>query len=174
MGETATDLPALTLKIALRGEEVVVTASKIESTIVNAPATMSVVTADTIATSPAQNYADLLRAVPGVNVIQMSARDINLTSRQATSTLTSSQLTLLDGRSIYLDFFGLVNGCVARGVADPDMVRDFLLFYYLWWRDEIMEPMRKTLRIEADHPKVKPVWWVPLRHLDALAEPRKS
>jgi outer membrane receptor protein involved in Fe transport len=38
----------------------------------------------------------------------MSARDINITSRQATSTLTSSQLTLLDGRSIYLDFFGLV------------------------------------------------------------------
>ena len=108
VGEAATDLPALTLKIAMRGEEVVVTASKIESTIVNAPATMSVVTSDTIATSPAQNYADLLRAVPGVNVIQMSARDINLTSRQATSTLTSSQLTLLDGRSIYLDFFGLV------------------------------------------------------------------
>jgi len=108
VGETASDLPALTLKIALRGEEVVVSASKIESTLVNAPATMSVVTADTIAASPAQNYGDLLRAVPGVNVIQMSARDINITSRQATSTLTSSQLTLLDGRSIYLDFFGLV------------------------------------------------------------------
>jgi hypothetical protein len=65
-----------------------------------------------------------------------------------------------------------VNGCVARGVADPEIVRDFLLFYYLWWRDEIMEPMRKTRRIAADHPKVKPVWWEPLTHLDALAEPR--
>ena len=58
--------------------------------------------------SPAQNYGDLLRAVPGMNVIQMSARDINLTTRQATSTLANSQLVLLDGRSIYLDFFGLV------------------------------------------------------------------
>jgi outer membrane receptor protein involved in Fe transport len=43
-----------------------------------------------------------------VNVIQMSARDINLTSRQGTSTLSNSQLALLDGRSIYLDFFGLI------------------------------------------------------------------
>ncbi len=47
-------------------------------------------------------------SVPGVNVIQMSARDINLTSRQSTSTLSNSQLALLDGRSIYLDFFGLI------------------------------------------------------------------
>ena len=49
-----------------------------------------------------------------------------------------------------LDFFALVNGCLARGVADPDLVRDFLLFYYLWWRDEIMDPLRKTQRILAD------------------------
>src|SRR5439155_16776899 len=58
--------------------------------------------------TPAQNYGDLLRGVPGVNVIQLSARDINITSRQATSTLSNTQLVLLDGRSVYLDFFGLV------------------------------------------------------------------
>ena len=91
-----------------REEIVVVSASKVESTVINAPATLSVVTADTIESSPAQNFGDLLRAVPGLNIIQMSARDINITARQATSTLTASQLTLLDGRSIYLDFFGLV------------------------------------------------------------------
>lgn len=91
-----------------REEVVVVTASKIESTLTNAPATMSVVTSDTIQSSPAQNYGDLLRSVPGLNVIQMSNRDINLTSRQGTNTLSNSQLALLDGRSIYLDFFGLI------------------------------------------------------------------
>lgn len=91
-----------------REEVVVVSASKVESTLVNAPATMSVITPDVLATSPAQNYGDLLRSVPGLNVIQMSARDINLTSRQSTSTLSNSQLALLDGRSIYLDFFGLI------------------------------------------------------------------
>src|SRR4029077_5425421 len=53
-------------------------------------------------------YGDLLRSVPGVNVIQLSARDVNVTNRQGTSTLSNSQLVLLDDRSIYLDFFGLV------------------------------------------------------------------
>ncbi len=91
-----------------REEVVVVTASKVESTLVNAPATMTVVDSQTIAASPAQNFGDLLRAVPGMNVIQTSARDINLATRDAAGTLTNSQLTLLDGRSIYLDFFGMV------------------------------------------------------------------
>jgi iron complex outermembrane receptor protein len=91
-----------------REEVIVVSASKVESTLINAPATMTVIDADTLVTSPAQNYGDLLRSVPGLNVIQTSARDFNITARQATSTLTDSQLVLLDGRSIYLDFFGLV------------------------------------------------------------------
>ncbi len=98
----------VTLALALRREEVVVTASRVETARVDAPATVSVVSAETIAASPAQNFGDLLRAVPGVNVVQTSARDVNLTARQATSTLANSQLALLDGRSIYLDFFGLV------------------------------------------------------------------
>jgi outer membrane receptor protein involved in Fe transport len=61
-----------------------------------------------LASTPAQNYGDLLRSLPGVNVIQLSARDVNVTNRQGTSTLSNSQLVLLDDRSIYLDFFGLV------------------------------------------------------------------
>ncbi len=108
VARASVEVPSMTLKITLPGEEVVVTASKAESSLVNAPATMSVVSSETIETSPAQNYGDLLRNVPGLNVIQMSARDINLTSRQGTSTLSNSQLALLDGRSIYLDFFGLI------------------------------------------------------------------
>ncbi len=89
-------------------EQVVVTASHSEEALVNAPATVSVVTTSTIQRSPAANMGDLLRSVPGVNVTQVSARDINITARGATSTLATSQLALVDGRSIYLDFFGMV------------------------------------------------------------------
>ena len=89
-------------------EQVVVTASKIEEKLVNAPATMTVVTSDVIESTPATNYAELFRAVPGVNLSQTSARDFNLTMRSATSTLATSTLALLDGRSLYLDFFGFV------------------------------------------------------------------
>jgi outer membrane receptor protein involved in Fe transport len=91
-----------------REEEVVVTASKQETTVIDAPATVSVVGADAIETSPTQDYAEMLRSVPGVNVIQMSARDFNLTARQATGTIATSQIALVDGRSIYLDFFGVI------------------------------------------------------------------
>jgi iron complex outermembrane receptor protein len=89
-------------------EQLVVTASKTEQQLVNAPATLSVVSADVIASTPATNYAELLRSVPGVNIAQTSARDFNITLRSATSTLSTSQLALIDGRSLYLDFFGFV------------------------------------------------------------------
>jgi len=107
-GET-TDEPAKSEEPIRIAEEITVeSASKAETTLINAPATMSVVTSRALETSPAQTYAELLRSVPGMNVIQMSARDMNLTTRQATSTLNNSQLVLVDGRSVYLDFFGLV------------------------------------------------------------------
>ncbi len=89
-------------------EQVVVTASRTEQALVNAPATVSLIDARTIQASPSTSYAELLRAVPGMNVTQTSARDINLTSRGATGTLATSQLALVDGRSIYQDFFGFV------------------------------------------------------------------
>jgi outer membrane receptor protein involved in Fe transport len=101
-------LPPISIDLASVNDTVVVSASKSESALIDAPATMSVITSAALASTPAQNYGDLLRSVPGVNVIQLSARDINVTNRQGTSTLSNSQLVLLDDRSIYLDFFGLV------------------------------------------------------------------
>jgi iron complex outermembrane receptor protein len=89
-------------------ETVIVSASKTEEKLVNAPATVSVIGPQVIASAPTQNFADLLRAVPGINVTQVSARDINITSRGATGTLATGQLALVDGRSLYQDFFGFV------------------------------------------------------------------
>ena len=102
-------------------EQVVVTASKSEEQLINAPAAVSVVTSETIQNSPATNIGDLLRAVPGVNVTQVSARDVNLTTRGATSTLSTSQLALVDGRSVYLDFFGMVMWDLVP--TNPDEIR---------------------------------------------------
>jgi iron complex outermembrane receptor protein len=98
----------VTLSAAGRSEIVVVSASRTHTALIDAPATMSVISSDVLTTTPAMNYGDLLRAVPGVNAVQLSARDVNITNRQATTTLSNTQLVLLDGRSIYLDFFGMV------------------------------------------------------------------
>jgi outer membrane receptor protein involved in Fe transport len=108
VGNSAVAAPALTLKLASLAQTVVVSATKNDTALLDAPATMSVITNAELQASPAQNYGDLLRKLPGVNVIQLSARDINITSRQATGSLANTQLVLLDGRSVYLDFFGIV------------------------------------------------------------------
>lgn len=89
-------------------EVIVVTASRTEQSLNEAPAAISVLTAKDIESIPADNYGALLRNVPGLNVSQTSARDINMTARGSTNTLATSQLVLLDGRSLYLDFFGFV------------------------------------------------------------------
>ena len=89
-------------------EQVVVSASRSEQVLINAPAAVTIINSSTIQNSPGSNMGDLLRAVPGINVTQTSARDVNFTTRGATSTLATSQLALIDGRSIYLDFFGMV------------------------------------------------------------------
>lgn len=89
-------------------EVIVVTASRTEQALNEAPAAITVLDARTIESIPADDYGDLLRNVPGLNVSQTSARDLNMTSRGSTNTLSTSQLVLLDGRSLYLDFFGFV------------------------------------------------------------------
>ncbi len=90
------------------GEIVEVTASRNEESISDAPVSISVVSQRQIETSPADNYADLLRGVPGLNVVQTSARDLGIRSRGSSGVAEHRQLTLLDGRSIYLDFYGVV------------------------------------------------------------------
>jgi outer membrane receptor protein involved in Fe transport len=89
-------------------DTVVVSGSRVEEKLLDTAATMSVITSQTIETAPSANFAELLRAIPGVNVTQVSARDINVTSRAATGTLATGQLAMLDGRTLYQDFFGFV------------------------------------------------------------------
>ncbi|MFN7940284.1 MAG: TonB-dependent receptor [Thermoanaerobaculia bacterium] len=89
-------------------EVIVVTASRTEQPIQEAPAAISVISPKEVENLPANDFGDLLRNVPGLNVSQTSARDLNITARGSTNTLATTQLVLLDGRSIYLDFFGFV------------------------------------------------------------------
>src|SRR5262245_5845281 len=112
-------IPPVVLTIADLADLVVVTAARTESTVINAPATMTVLQGNVLKNAAAQSYSDLFRAVPGINVIQTSPRDVSLTSRQATLTVPTSQLVLVDGRSIVLDFFGHVMwDWVPANVAD--------------------------------------------------------
>ena len=68
-------------------EVIIVTASRTEQLLLESPVTITVMDSADIALSPAKNYADLLRGIPGLNITQTSARDINMSSRSATGTL---------------------------------------------------------------------------------------
>jgi iron complex outermembrane receptor protein len=107
-GDQQAEQPELDQESPVYKEQVVVSASKTEEALVNAPASVSLIDTQTIQNNASTSYADLFRGVPGVNVTQTSARDINITSRGASGTLSTSQLALVDGRSIYLDFFGFI------------------------------------------------------------------
>ena len=90
-------------------ERYVVTASRLQERLINAPAAVSVVASGAIESSAAQNYGDLLQTLPGISVVQLSARDINIASRAQNGALVTSQLALVDGRTVYQDFFGFVS-----------------------------------------------------------------
>src|SRR3954464_15072933 len=78
--------PELTRPGGAVEDVIVVTASRREEQLLNAPATMTVVTEEVIVTAPDQSIGGLMRLVPGVNTIQTSARDVNVTTRAATGT----------------------------------------------------------------------------------------
>jgi outer membrane receptor protein involved in Fe transport len=89
-------------------DTVIVSASRTKILLEDTPTTISVVGRDTIETRPAQNVGDLLREVPGANVVQSSARDVNVATRGPSPFLTGTQLALVDGRPIYFDFFNVI------------------------------------------------------------------
>jgi outer membrane receptor protein involved in Fe transport len=97
----------VTLQIGFE-DEITVTASKYEEEVINAPATVSVISEQAIQALPTQNIGDLLREVPGVNVNQMSASHFGINTRAASAAYPPAQLALIDGRTIYQDSYSYV------------------------------------------------------------------
>ncbi len=89
-----------------RFEEYVVTAAKKLQRIEEAPAAVTVVTAEDIRHSGLNNIPDILRVVAGVDVVTLTAFDTQVNIRGFSGPLANRLLVLIDGRSVYEDFFG--------------------------------------------------------------------
>jgi outer membrane receptor for ferrienterochelin and colicin len=87
-------------------DEVVVSASRQSTTPVDAPAAITIISAEQIRLSGATNLPDLLRRVPGMSTLTMGAGNANLAVRGFNQRLSNKVLVLVDGRSVYLDFLG--------------------------------------------------------------------
>src|SRR5258706_14376231 len=101
-------------------EDVVVSASARSEALLDAPAAVSVITGGELETKPGDQLVDHLRRVPGINVVQFSARDVNIASRSSTGGINTSTLALVDGRNLYLDFLGFIMWEFAP--TDPSLI----------------------------------------------------
>jgi iron complex outermembrane receptor protein len=83
-------------------------ASRKEQPVTEAPAAVTVISAEEIRQSGARTIPDLLQFVSGVDVMTISARDQQVGIRGFNRPLNNKLLVLIDGRSVYSDVFGNV------------------------------------------------------------------
>jgi iron complex outermembrane receptor protein len=76
--------------------------------ITRAPSTITVITAEEIRLSGATTIADLLRSVPGLDVMRVSASDINVAGRGLNERGANRIQVFVDGRPVLEDFFNFV------------------------------------------------------------------
>jgi iron complex outermembrane receptor protein len=86
---------------------VVVSATRTERSIGDVPSAVTVITAEEVRASGATSLDQLLMTVPGLDFMRISRADLNVKSRGFVGPNSSSLLVMIDGRSVYLDFFGI-------------------------------------------------------------------
>ncbi|PTL83996.1 TonB-dependent receptor domain-containing protein [Vitiosangium sp. GDMCC 1.1324] len=88
-------------------EERVVTASRRAQSSLEAPNATSVITAEDIRLSGATSLPELLRRVPGAEVMMMGPGSANVSLRGFNQRIANKVLVLVDGRTEYQDFLGM-------------------------------------------------------------------
>lgn len=74
-----------------------------------APASVTIITRDEIARSPARSVPELLKAYAGIDVNRWTAGQSDVTVRGGVQTYSARLLVLVDGRQVYLDHYGMTN-----------------------------------------------------------------
>lgn len=87
-------------------ERTVVSASRYGQEPIDSPSTITVLTSEDIRLSGLDNIPDLLRRVVGVEVMQLSASQPDLSIRGFNRKMSNKVLVLIDGRPIYVDTVG--------------------------------------------------------------------
>lgn len=87
---------------------IVVTASRYGQPISESPCSIYVVTEEDIRQSGATSIPDVLRMVPGLDVLTITLTDQNISPRGYNEHMSKQTLVMIDGRSVYTDSFGLV------------------------------------------------------------------
>ncbi|MCG8431445.1 MAG: TonB-dependent receptor [Candidatus Omnitrophica bacterium] len=105
-GETAAVPEAATELLLFENIPTVISASKRVQPLLEAPAAISVITAEDIKHMDYTNLWDLFRRVPGVDVATIDGRAGSVAPRGLTEKFTRRNQLLIDGRSAYSPIFG--------------------------------------------------------------------
>lgn len=101
-----TSLPKREL-LLLQEIPVVITPTKVAQSILESPSTITVLTKEDIRRYRMASFSDILRNVPGVDVMSVSPTGRNISMRGLNEVAASRILSLVDGRPIYVDFYGI-------------------------------------------------------------------
>lgn len=88
-------------------EETVVAASRRSQSILESPNAITIITGDEIRATGLQSLPELLRRVPGAEVMAMSYSNANVSFRGFNQRVANKVLLLVDGRPEYQDFLGV-------------------------------------------------------------------
>ncbi len=88
-------------------DRIVVTASKRSQKISESPVAATVITAEQIAASGAGSIPELLQGVVGLDIITATGSSFDVCARALNELGSNSMLVLVDGRSVYADFYGI-------------------------------------------------------------------
>jgi iron complex outermembrane receptor protein len=87
-------------------QETVVTASRGAQSPLDSPSSTTTITRQDIQLSGITRIPELLRRVAGMDVMEITGGDTNVSMRGFNSRLSNKLLVLVDGRSVYFDFIG--------------------------------------------------------------------
>lgn len=93
------------LEVLLIAEMPVISQTKFTESWISVPASVTVITQETIQDSGAINLTDLFRLVPGINIADLSAITKAISTRGFNSRFGNKLLVLIDGRTIYSPIF---------------------------------------------------------------------
>lgn len=106
---TSEDNNSVPEAILFQNIPIVVTATRVEQPILESPSTISVLTRKDLKYYGVTSFSDILRNVPGVDIMSISATDRNVGMRGLNQLGSGKILSLVDGIPIYLDFYGLTS-----------------------------------------------------------------
>ncbi len=89
-------------------EEIVISAAKYEQKISEAPSTIYVITEEDIRQSGLTYIPDILRMIPGLDVITISGSQTEVSARGIASVPSNKILVMIDGRSYYDNGYSIV------------------------------------------------------------------